>query len=665
MRRSTVAAIVLFAASCVDGLDYIEDAPCPCLDGYVCCPTTNTCRSLATCPDDLDPSLVVLGVDPAETETGKSPRVTITGEGFLPGTTFEIGGEPCQSVVVETSERATCVAPSGSPSVSTVSVTARLPNGESAVLINGFRFLLPRMVDVTIGSGLQRSGGFGPAVIDLDQDGRLDFLFPNQDADAPTLFRNDGALHYAAVPGPDWLPSYQVLAADLTGDGRDDAVLTGVLPRGLGLLRFDTGVVQSIGVGDATSGVPMGTSAVDIDGDGDLDLFGCYEDGDRPFFVAINDGLGDFIPAPELVPSRVEGVEMGGRFDCRDIAVADFDRDGDPDVVACGAYLALLENDGGAFVERTTARRLPSTILNPDLAPTVTGVEVPLNARGCTNVDWVDVDSDGDLDLAYQSRSLLAVEPGDAPHRRSGTVIYANGASADRSYFTLVDDLADDVGVLDCILVATDDFENASLHAGANAQLWFDQDHDGDLDLLLPMPSPICIRPPGLYVNRHAQGVAGFELVSLAETPVYGSAQAGALADLDGDGDLDAVLHGAGRDGGDHALLRNNVIENLGISSTAQTSYLRVRAVIDGRHALGATVELDLDADDEPDFALGTGKLAVRTIGRHGRGSGEAVAHFGLGVRDAPVWVRVRFGGDVEVVQRADTLNTTIVVEAP
>ncbi|HYR06711.1 MAG TPA: VCBS repeat-containing protein [Longimicrobium sp.] len=124
-----------------------------------------------------------------------------------------------------------------------------------------------------------------------------------------------------------------------------------------------------------TPGSSMDSQAFDADGDGDLDLLIAKEI--QPNVLLLNDGTGRMTVAPA-------GHVPGGAWDSEDVAVADYDGDGDLDAAIAGEDDRMSElylNDGsGVF-----------TLAN-DLLP----------ARGVAqSVVAADVDRDGDADLLF------------------------------------------------------------------------------------------------------------------------------------------------------------------------------------------------------------------------------------------------------------------------
>lgn len=114
----------------------------------------------------------------------------------------------------------------------------------------------------------------------------------------------------------------------------------------------------------------MGASAADLDGDGDLDLAIAIENGRNR--LLINDGTGRFAEAPL----------DGANGDHEDVAIADYDCDGDPDLVFIGEddqQQGYHLNEGKAGFTDVTSR-LP-------------------NRATSNTVVAADIDGDGDPDL--------------------------------------------------------------------------------------------------------------------------------------------------------------------------------------------------------------------------------------------------------------------------
>ena len=261
----------------------------------------------------------------------------------------------------------------------------------------------------------------GLALFDYDNDGDLDIYFlngaplPGATADKPPrnhLYRNDGNWHFTDVTEEagvgDTGYGLGVTAADYDNDGDQDLYLNNfgpnVLYRNNGDRTF-TEVTEAAGVGNG-SRVGAGTCFLDIDHDGDLDLyvanyvnFSCDRNvtvtvagfprypspavyGPDPDTLYRNNGDGTFTDISiESGIAAHAGTGMG-------MVCFDYDRDGDTDIFVCNDTYAdfLFQNDGtGKFTE----------------VGLEAGVAYNLQGRAGSSMgsDCGDYDNDGWLDL--------------------------------------------------------------------------------------------------------------------------------------------------------------------------------------------------------------------------------------------------------------------------
>ncbi len=232
----------------------------------------------------------------------------------------------------------------------------------------------------------------------------------------------------------------------------------------------------------------------DYDGDGDLDILlaGKFEaDGQARLVTEIYENI-------DLVFTQNFGIQLPGVISGA-ADWGDYDGDGDLDLALTGGtemespyapISKIFRNDGGTF----------------------TDIGAPLTRSIFGDVDWGDIDGDGDLDLVVSGQSA----PG-----RFETHAYVNDGS----------------GNFTASSIAFPGLAFGSVSFG-------DMDHDGDEDLLLTggTVAPDLVRG-AIYIYRNdSPGLvslnAGRDIVGTA----FGKAD---WLDYDGDGDLDILVTGA------------------------------------------------------------------------------------------------------------------------
>lgn len=349
---------------------------------------------------------------------------------------------------------------------------------------------------------------------DYDGDGDLDLyvgfsgapnrLYQNMGSASRHEFRNVAA----DVGLGDSRATRSVAWADYDGDGDPD-LLVGHAPGSgsvLRLYRNDRGrftdVTEASGLLGDSAAVRQLTF-IDVDADGDLDLFVALRDKPNRFYRNTNGVFTDVATEIGLADRR---KSVGAVW-------FDYDEDGDLDVYVGnmdGDANALMQNDGGRFSDVADARGLAWGGRKPADATNGT-------VRPCLG----DVDNDGHLDIMT------------ANYGTNGLFIY----SGNRMF--------------------TDRSSASGLAIGAryDACAFADVDHDGALDV---------------YVNGTVTGGTSYRDYLMMgrggvwhdRTPAHIQAlQADhgvQWADYDNDGDLDLALTGARADGM-HSLLRNDL----------------------------------------------------------------------------------------------------------
>jgi hypothetical protein len=371
---------------------------------------------------------------------------------------------------------------------------------------------------------------FAPAAAalgDVDGDGDVDAFFADGfdliGIVTPELWVNSGAGRMRSGPdlGP-WVP-FTSLAdlADLDGDLDLDVLLGDELYVGDGAGSFARDPTSQP---DGLRG--RARALADLDGDGDLDtVASAYELSDWRDFLFLNDGTGRFTDASVNLPAGADGSWT--------LASGDVDADGDADVLSsgydCSPYPCtrvhhLYVNDGSAGFSDASANLPPAAggwglsladvdgdldldalgfgglYLN-DGAGVFADASAQLPSTSGTGGLALDVDADGDVDLA------------------GGSVLW----------------LGDGAGVFVAGPALPGD-PSGSLYAA-------DLDGDGDVDLLRTKPYVWngLREIPGstdFLLNDGGGAFLSFRPFALELPGEHGN---GVLADMDGDGDLDAV----------------------------------------------------------------------------------------------------------------------------
>jgi hypothetical protein len=289
-------------------------------------------------------------------------------------------------------------------------------------------------------------GGF--AVGDFNGDDALDVLFTNK-YDIPRLFLSDGPMRFREVPPEDsglTQPSGQLSGAsaiDFDGDGDLDVLLVGRVTVLLENRTGDGGPLfqKSDLIGDSRPteiGIELTASWVDVDGDGDLDVHltnwgwdpGAPPPLSRDRFLVQEDGeFEDRID--DLLPVEYDGAGYAGAW-------TDIDSDGDPDLVL--VQEADPSGDGATVFLRNRRERGGGLAFEVQT--------VGLEVVGCSmGVGLGDYDLDGDIDV-----HMTDIGPTRLFEQRGGSFIDVStavsfGISAienDASWSTFFEDLNND-----------------------------------------------------------------------------------------------------------------------------------------------------------------------------------------------------------------------------
>lgn len=357
----------------------------------------------------------------------------------------------------------------------------------------------------TLGAGANFSNAFA----DYDGDGDPD-LFVGFDGKPNRLYRNDKGVFtdVAAAAGvADSRPTRASAWGDVDADGDPDLLL-GFTPSPnqsvLKLYRNTGGTFTDI---TTESGLMVPTGAVrqpafvDVDADGDLDLFIAFRDRGNALYR--NDGgkLTDIAPTIGLADAR------------RTVGAVwfDYDEDGDLDVAVAnmdGDANGLFRNDGGKFTDAAES------------AGVAWGGRAPKSpGHGTVRVCAEDVDADGKIDLFAANYGPLGF------FRNRGKGVFEDRAAA----------------------------WNIAIDSRYDACAFTDFDHDGRLDLYVNgTVTGGASWQDSLFRNTGA----AFEDVTPAGIRRLQADHGVQWADVDGDGDMDLALTGSRTDG-THVVMRN------------------------------------------------------------------------------------------------------------
>ncbi|MFC1474679.1 FG-GAP-like repeat-containing protein, partial [bacterium] len=337
-----------------------------------------------------------------------------------------------------------------------------------------------------------------------------------------------------------------MLAADLDGDGDADLV------EGRTTAGGGTNVVWANGgSGDFTELGTFGSAdttclrAADIDSDGDTDIIECANGQN---YVWLNNGIGFF----------TDGADDIGSGNTTDIVPVDLDNDGDYDIFSAesGSASTVYRNDGGSF----------STFYSVDTYTTGGADAMDVSGDGAADV-ILSVRDDG-MVLYYNDMSGFLYEVDTYDNPDISDVIIRDVTGDDNLDFIMVDE--DYIRVLNgrgygytpSMFLSNTAYGVTSSAMTTAKLLIADLDVDGEPDLVA-----LNYKQPSLIMLFEEVEDSFFFPVytemNQSEMPAVAVAD-GAVADLDGDMDLDIAIGVADGTSGtyDTFLLNSHVIDN-------------------------------------------------------------------------------------------------------
>ncbi|MBK7951685.1 MAG: VCBS repeat-containing protein [Deltaproteobacteria bacterium] len=322
---------------------------------------------------------------------------------------------------------------------------------------------------------------FAIATADVDGDGDVDVLSASRLDDEIAWYENtDGAGSF----GPQQIISTladsarSVFAADVDGDGDVDVLSASLIDDEIAWYANTDGA-GSFGpqqiittLADAARSV----SAADLDGDGDVDVLSASENDDEIAWYANTDGLGSFGPQ-QIITTLADRAQS--------VVAVDMDGDGDLDVlsssVATGPIAWYENTDGAGSFGPQRAIAMPAFDVAPAIASDLDGdgdVDVLSASSWTDEVAWyenrnladpLDADSDEDGLLDAAEVNTHATDPRDPDSDDDGL---SDGAEVNTHDTDPLDPDSDDDGLSDA----------AEVNVHATDPLAVDSDGDGLLD---------------------------------------------------------------------------------------------------------------------------------------------------------------------------------------
>ena len=445
------------------------------------------------------------------------------------------------------------------------------------------------------------TGNGAPSVVtvDLDGDGDLDVVSCTggwiiawyENTDGAGTFGGQNLIYSGGVD------CGEVYPADLDGDGDPDVLSVDSYNDTVAWhenrlndgINNDFNPAQQV-ISTAADGV-LSVHAADIDGDGDVDVLSASDADDTIAWYEnrLNDGVNnDFNPAQQVISTAADGADS--------VFAADLDGDGDQDVLS-----ASYGDDTIAWYEN----RLNDGI-NNDFNPTQQVISTA--ADGANSVFAADLDGDGDQDVlsaSYDDDKIAWYENrlNDGINNDFNPAQNVISTTADLAITVSAADVDGD-GDLDVLSASRADhkiawYENTTgtgvfsaekvINASAvqaKCVTTGDVDGDGDLDVLSSSRTDMVIAwYENLSIHRSALFPQQSIISTVADFPVDITA-----ADLDGDGDMDALA----------AFNNDNLIawyENIGCDPLAFTPHSISSAAMGAQSVHVADMDSDGDLD--------------------------------------------------------------------
>ena len=377
---------------------------------------------------------------------------------------------------------------------------------------------------------------------DVDGDGDVDVLSASADDDQITWYENR-TIHRSALFGDQVVMGTiadQVLSmfpADVDGDGDLDALSASFFDDEIDWYENENGSGTSWTPRTivATADAAYSMFAADVDGDGDLDALAAASGESTIEWYENENGSGTSWTTRTIATAAQAPVS---------VFAADVDGDGDVDALSASILddeIAWYENVNPASTDLWPARTIAS------------------NADSARSVVAADVDGDGDLDVLSASADddTIAWYENLSPSSTAPWPVVTIATTADSARSVFAADVDGD-GDLDALSASASDnliawYENSA--ASGNGTSWIprtisatalnarwvhaaDLDADGDMDALSAANTQDEI---AWYENVVGDGTAWTKRIITTTETIANAPRAVFAADVDGDGDVDAL----------------------------------------------------------------------------------------------------------------------------
>jgi hypothetical protein len=323
------------------------------------------------------------------------------------------------------------------------------------------------------------------------------------------------------------------------------------------------------GLGDTDQMMGTGAAWVDVDRDGDLDLYVTRRVGDNALFINNNDGTFS-------ERASAFGV-LDGAHDGAGVAAADFDNDGWVDLFLANSNQdVLFRNNNGVSFDNVTS---------------TAGLAGSVNARA-TSAAWGDYDRDGFLDLYVTNHVPVSPAYFNSPGARQDRLYHNEGGT----HFTDVSNL----------------FDPRDLEGYGFIGAWTDFDDDGDLDIFLVNDCPFGPQTTRIFRNDGGDDPLAWQFAEVSARMDANHCKAGmgiALGDYDRDGRMDYFY----TDTRSPLLLHNETVRFQDATVSAGVDDFSAPGTGRDRWTWGANF-LDYDLDGWLDLYVAAGAMRARSM---------------------------------------------------